>query len=73
MNDSGLHFRVYEKPIQPGMTFIIPDLTFPHIYFEKIFCQNKIKKNRKFAACVFFKNVDIGHNKDHGKTESDEQ
>ena len=69
----GLRHRVYERPVCQETASDTSDLTFPHIYFEKIFCQNKIKKNRKFAACFFFKNVDIGHNKDHGKTESDEQ
>ncbi len=69
----GLRHRVYERSVCQETASDTSDLTFPHIYFEKIFCQNKIKKNRKFAACVFFKNVDIGHNKDHGKTESDEQ
>ena len=30
-------------------TFIMPDLTFIYISFAKIFCQNKVKKNRKYA------------------------
>ena len=31
------------------MSFIMSVLTFVYISFAKIFCQNKIKKNRKSA------------------------
>lgn len=31
------------------MPFIIYNLTFLHISFAKIFCQNKVKKNRKYG------------------------
>ena len=41
------------------MAFIMPHLTFLYTSFAKIFCQDKIKKNRKFIFKVFFKNTDI--------------
>ena len=43
-SDFGLCYRVYQKAIHTEMAFIMPDLTFFHISFAKIFCQNKIKK-----------------------------
>ena len=35
------------------------NLTFLYISFAKIFCQNKVKKNRKFVFRFAFKNGDI--------------
>ena len=32
-----------------GIARIMPDLIFLYISFEKIFCQNKVKKNRKYV------------------------
>ena len=34
-------------------------LTFLHTSFTKIFCQNKLKKNRKLIIRVFIKKADI--------------
>ena len=31
------------------------DLTFYYIYFSKLFCQNRVKKNCKFVVRVFKK------------------
>ncbi len=41
------------------MPFILYDLTFIYISFAKIFCQNTVKKNRKFVSPVFVKNADV--------------
>ena len=46
------------------------NLTFLHTSFEKIFCQNLVKKNCKFVAGVFSHNACIGHEKGHGKCTS---
>jgi len=51
------------------MAFIVPDWTFPYFYFEILFCQNKVKKNRKSVPRVFFKNTDIRRGKRHRKYE----
>ena len=34
------------------MSLILYDLTFLYISFAKIFCQNKVKKNRKYGECT---------------------
>ena len=54
------------------MPFILHDLTFIHISFAKIFCQNLVKKNCKFISSVFVKNVDIRRVDRYGKYLSDE-
>ena len=36
------------------------DLTFVYISFAKIFCQNLVKKNRKYVALFSSLNADIG-------------
>ena len=56
----GLRHRVYERPVCQETASDTSDLTFPHIYFEKIFCQNKIKKNRKPVLRISLKNNDMG-------------
>ena len=43
-SDFGLCYRVYQKTTQPETAYITLVLTFIHISFAKIFCQNKIKK-----------------------------
>ena len=50
MNFSGLRFGVYRKTIKPQMASETVILTFLHTSFAKIFCQNYVKKNRKFAS-----------------------
>ncbi len=45
------------------MSFIIHDLTFVHTSFAKIFCQNKIKKNRKHDSRFVVKNAQIRREK----------
>ena len=42
------------------MSFIMSVLTFVHISFTKIFCQNKIKKNRKSVPRMFLGNAGNG-------------
>ena len=37
----------------------MPYLTFLHTSFEKIFCQNLVKKNRKLILIFSFENADI--------------
>ena len=39
--------------------FTMPYLTFFHTSFEKIFCQNLVKKNRKLILMFSFENADI--------------
>ena len=39
--------------------FTMPYLTFLHTSFEKIFCQNLVKKNRKLILIFSFENADI--------------
>ncbi len=41
------------------MSFIMLVLTFIYTSFAKIFCQNKIKKNRKYVSRFFVKNAHI--------------
>ena len=47
------------------------NLTFLHTSFEKIFCQNLVKKNCKFVAGVSSHNTCIWHEKRLGKCTSD--
>ncbi len=46
----GLCYGVYRKAIQTEKGLAMPYLTFLYTSFEKIFCQNFVKKNRKFVA-----------------------
>ncbi len=55
----GLRNGVYQKPVCPEMASDTPVLTFIYTSFAKIFCQNKIKKNRKFVLQFAFENGDI--------------
>ncbi len=41
------------------MSFIMLVLTFMYTSFAKIFCQNKIKKNRKYVTRFFVENAHI--------------
>ena len=50
----------------------MPDLTFIHTSFAKIFCQDFVKKNCKFASKVSIKNADVRREKRHGNILSDE-
>ena len=52
-SDFGLCYGVYRKTIKPEMAFISLNLTFLHISFAKIFCQNLVKKNCKIITRVF--------------------
>ena len=45
----GLCYGVYRKAIQPKTGLIMPYLTFLYISFEKIFCQNFVKKKCKYV------------------------
>ena len=65
-NGFGLCYGVYQKTICTGTGLITSYLTFLHTSFEKIFCQNLVKKNCKFVAGVFSHNTCIGHEKDTG-------
>ncbi len=47
--------------------FIMPYLTFLYISFEKIFCQNFVKKNRKYVMRVSVRNIGIKPDKRRGK------
>ena len=59
MDFSGLSYGVYEKTVLSGMSFIIPVLTVIYTSFVKIFCQNLVKKNRKYVARFSPLNADI--------------
>ena len=69
MNFPVQHRRVYDIAVRSEMVFMILDWTFPYFYFEILFCQNKVKKNRKSVSWVFFKNADIRRGKRHRKYE----
>ena len=45
------------------MSFIMLVLTFIYTSFAKIFCQNKIKKNRKYVTRFFVENAHIKREK----------
>ena len=60
---SGLRYGVYEKPICPEPASDMSDLTFVHISFAKIFCQNSVKKNRKLVFKFFIENNVISREK----------
>ena len=49
------------------------DLTFIHISFAKIFCQDFVKKNCKFASPVSIKKADVRRERRHGNILSDER
>ena len=46
---------------------IMPYLTFLYTSFEKIFCQNLVKKNRKYVMRVYVRNIGIKPDKRRGK------
>ena len=50
----------------------MPDLTFIHTSFTKIFCQDFVKKNCKFASPVSIKKADVRRERRHGNILSDE-
>ena len=58
-NIFGLRYGVYEKAIYGETGFITSDLTSLYIYFAKIFCQNKVKKNCKLVSQFSLKNADV--------------
>ena len=60
MNLFGLCYGVYHKTYTAGTALIMPDLTFLYISFEKIFCQNKVKKNCKYVSLKSNKKADWG-------------
>ena len=49
MSIFGLRYGVYEAVVRAEIVSIRRDLTSIHTYFTKIFCQNYVKKNRKFV------------------------
>ena len=49
MSIFGLRYGVYEAVVRAEIASIRRDLTSIHTYFTKIFCQNYVKKNRKFV------------------------
>ena len=51
----------------------MPDLTFLHTSFAKIFCQDFVKKNCKFASPVSIKKADVRRERIHGNILSDER
>ena len=51
----------------------MPNLTFIHISFAKIFCQDFVKKNCKFASPVSIKKADVRRERRHGNILSDER
>ncbi len=63
----GLRYRVYQKPVCHGMASDMPDLTFLYISFAKIFCQNKVKKNRKYVTKILPESDEIWREKGRGK------
>ena len=58
-----LRYGVYEKPICSEPASDMPDLTFIHISFAKIFCQNNVKKNRKLVFKFFIEDDVISREK----------
>ena len=55
---SGIWYGVCQNAVRAKRAFIIWNLTSPYVYFPKIFCQKKVKKNCKSASRVFFINAD---------------
>ncbi len=51
--------------------FIMSYLTFIYISFAKIFCQNFVKKNRKYVMRVSVRNIGIKQEKRQSKYASD--
>ena len=66
LNFPVLRYGVYEIAVQSEMAFIIPDWTLPYISFTILFCQKKVKKNRKLVPRVFFKDADIMREEAYG-------
>ena len=64
---SGLCFGVYRKAIHSKTGLIMPYLTFLYTSFEKIFCQNLVKKNRKLILMFSYENADIWCEKGYEK------
>ena len=60
-----LQKRVYPDAVLAERIFVIPDLTFLHIYFSNLFCQNIVKKNRKSVVWVFINDADIRNEYGH--------
>ncbi len=59
MNDSGLQHMVYERTVCAETVSATQNLTFVYISFPNLFCQNKIKKNRKYAPQIFPKDTEM--------------
>ena len=55
----GLWYGVYRKAIHSKTGVIMLYLTFIYISFEKIFCQNFVKKNCKYTPWVSSENTDM--------------
>ena len=72
-SDFGLCYGVYRKTIKHEMAFISLNLTFLHISFAKIFCQNLVKKNCKIITRVFVNTPVSGIRKSTKRYESDVQ
>ena len=66
LNFPVLRYGVYDIAVQSEMAFIIPDWTLPDISFAILFCQKKVKKNRKLVPRVFFKDADIMREEAYG-------
>ena len=49
------------------MPFILSNLTFVYTSFEKIFCQNKVKKNRNQSLWFSQRDADVRRWERHGK------
>ena len=64
---SGLCYGVYQNVVRTGMGFTMLYLTFVYISFEKIFCQNSVKKNCKYVSGVLLRSDDAGGGKWCGK------
>ena len=64
---SGLWCGVYQNVVRTGMGFTMLYLTFVYISFEKIFCQNSVKKNCKYVSGVLLRSDDAGGGKWCGK------
>jgi|GEM_PF-893182 len=64
---SGLWCGVYQNVVRTGMGFIMPYLTFVYISFEKIFCQNSVKKNCKYVSGVLLRSDGVRGGKWRGK------
>ena len=63
----GLRYGVYQKAVRTGTGHLMPRLTFIHISFAKIFCQNLVKKNCKHVFKFFTEDSGIRMEKKRGK------